>query len=257
MKCLTLSRLFVHHSCQLGQCRTVCPVFTEDMVDVFFTRIAFVLQGSRWVCVRVGWSSPMAQSASAGRSARLRFKLGFQREPEDRSAGRVTVPRVHEFRTSSFQNQPFLPPSQEFDAVFSCLFSHCCSRRKLFWGAKCQDLEMKLLLLCGSQGPSVGRRGWHIGSRSARTRHRQPRPLRYRALGGHPALHGGFTLCCCQPGPGPAAGSCRPHEKVHSLDLCCTTMFDPVNRIFKTVSLNSKTLNSKLGFHLYTDSRWG
>lgn len=70
------------------------------------------------MCVRVGWTSPVAQPASAGRSARLRFKLGFQREPEDRSAGRVTVPRVHEFRTSSFHNQPFLPLSRELDAVF-------------------------------------------------------------------------------------------------------------------------------------------
>lgn len=70
------------------------------------------------MCVRVGWTSPVAQSASAGRSARLRFELGFQREPQDRPAGRVTVPCAHELRTSSFHDQPFLPLSQEYDAVF-------------------------------------------------------------------------------------------------------------------------------------------
>lgn len=62
----------------------------------------------------------------------------------------------------------------------------------------------------------MGWRGQHSGSWPPCTRHWEPRPLRHGALGGHSAFHGGFTQCCCQSGPGSAAGSSRPHEKVQT-----------------------------------------
>lgn len=71
----------------------------------------------------------------------------------------------------------------------------------------------------------MGRRGRHFGSRSPCPGHRQPGPLRYRALGGHPAFHGGFPLRCRQSRPGAAAGSRRPDEKVRIL-VSLLKMFD-------------------------------
>lgn len=50
------------------------------------------LQGPRGMRVGVGGTPPVAQSAAAGRSAGIHPKPSVQRQPEDRSAGRVGAP---------------------------------------------------------------------------------------------------------------------------------------------------------------------
>lgn len=46
------------------------------------------------MCLSVGRTPPLAQSAAAGRSAGIRFKPSVQRQPEDSSARRVRLLRL-------------------------------------------------------------------------------------------------------------------------------------------------------------------
>lgn len=60
----------------------------SSLFHCFFV-FGIYLQGSWWMCLSVGRTPPLAQSAAAGRSAGIHFKSSVQRQPEDSSAWRV------------------------------------------------------------------------------------------------------------------------------------------------------------------------